>query len=105
MLYERWQEMAREFRHEIALHDLPSARRWTFAELEAEAQQRDGSGPVSFPRGNGPELILATLRAWRHRQITCPLESNQNAPVFPAPPAPIAHLKLTSATTGTAKLV
>src|SRR6185369_7491866 len=105
MLYERWQQIAREFRHEMALRDLPSGRQWTFAELDDAAQLREAGGPVVFPRGNGAELILATLRAWRHSQIACPLEANQTVPDIPPAPPSIAHLKITSATTGAAKLV
>src|SRR5436190_11355627 len=105
MLYERWQQIAREFRQEIALRDLPSARQWTFAELDSAAQERDVPGPCAFPRGNGPDLVLGTLRAWRHGQLTCPVEANQAPPNFPPPPAHVAHLKITSATTGAPRLV
>lgn len=105
MLYERWREIAREFRNEIALRDLPSKRQWTFAELDAAADAASASGPVAFPRGTDAEFVIAVLRAWRNAQVTCPLESNQVEPPVPSPPRHIVHLKLTSATTGAAKLV
>jgi len=105
MLYERWREIAREFRDGIALHDLPANRHWTFTELVRAAQTRETDGAIVFPRGSGAEFVLSVLRAWRYGQITCPLEANQAPPEFPSPPSNVAHLKLTSATTGAAKLV
>lgn len=105
MLYDRWREIAREYATEIALRDVPSARQWTFAELDAAAQLRETNDAVVFPRGTGSEFVLSVIRAWRHGQITCPLESNQPPPNFPAPPPHIAHLKITSATSGAPKLV
>jgi long-chain acyl-CoA synthetase len=105
MLYDRWRNIAREFADEIALRDLPSGRQWTFAELDALAQSRDTAGPVVFPQGHDAGFIVSVLRAWRHGQITCPLESHQARSEFPVPAAPIAHLKTTSATGGAPKLV
>jgi hypothetical protein len=35
MLYERWQQVAQNFRNEIALSDLASGERWTFAQMAA----------------------------------------------------------------------
>jgi acyl-CoA synthetase (AMP-forming)/AMP-acid ligase II len=105
MLYDRWREIVRASPDEIALRDLPSTREWTFADLDAAAQTRETSDSVVFPRGNSAEFILSVLRAWRHGQITCPLESNQPPPDFPTPPSHIVHLKLTSATSGAPKLV
>lgn len=104
MLYERWREMAREFSHELALRDLPSGRSWTFAQLDAAAQH-SLPGETIFPRGNTGEFIIEVLRAWRHGRLVCPLEPAQSEPLFPRPPSNIAHLKVTSATTGAPKLV
>jgi acyl-CoA synthetase (AMP-forming)/AMP-acid ligase II len=105
MLYDRWRLVAREFAHEIALRDLPSGRRWTFAELQRASEARESGDPVIFPRGNGADFVLSVLRAWRHGQIVCPLEGNQPAPVFGQPPSDVAHVKLTSATSGPPKLI
>jgi acyl-coenzyme A synthetase/AMP-(fatty) acid ligase len=38
-------------------------------------------------------------------QVVCPLEPGQPAPAVPAPPPEVVHLKTTSATTGTPRLV
>lgn len=106
MLYDRWREVAVARRQEIALRDAVSARSWSFGELLA---QGDGSarpaGPVVFPCGTGPDFILEVLRGWRHGCLGCPLDTGQEAPPFPRPPEPIVHLKVTSATTGRARLV
>lgn len=104
MLYDRWRTIVREHADEIALRDLPSGRQWTFQELDAAALARPRSGPIVFPRGMNADFIFAVLQAWRDGSVTCPVE--RPAPFdIPAPPRPIAHLKLTSATTGTSKLV
>ncbi len=105
MLYERWLAVAREFSGEIALRDLPSARQWTFAQLDSAAQERGSSQPIVFPRGHAAEFVLSVLRAWRHGQAVCPLESSQTVPPFPPLPSGIVHLKMTSATTGAPKLI
>src|SRR6266511_1992348 len=106
MLYERWQRIARDHQHEIALTDLHTDRRWTFAELAAAIDGRtSGSGEVAFPQGNGAGFIFDVLRAWRADAIVCPLEAGQVlSPVAPLPRG-VAHLKTTSATTGAARLV
>jgi acyl-coenzyme A synthetase/AMP-(fatty) acid ligase len=106
MLYERWQRIARDHQHEIALTDLQTDRQWTFAELAAATDGRtSGSGEVAFPQGNGAGFIFDVLRAWRSDAVVCPLEAGQIlSPVTP-PPGGVAHLKTTSATTGAARLV
>ncbi len=105
MLYDRWREVARAHAGEIALRDLPSARQWTFAELDAAAQTPESDQAVVFPQGNDAEFVIAVLRAWRHGQMTCPMESGQPRPQFPRPPAHIVHMKVTSATSGPPKLI
>src|SRR5688572_10399719 len=105
MLYDRWREIASEFRNEIALRDVPSKRQWTFAELDASTGTPPAGARVAFPRGTDAEFVMSVLQAWRNGQVTCPLESNQAEPDVAPPPSNIAHLKLTSATTGAAKLV
>lgn len=106
MLYQRWQRVAREHAAEVALTDLRTRRRWTFGELQAQAEQNDASaGPVSFPQGTGPEFIFTVLNTWRTGAVLCPLETGQLPPQVSQLPKGIAHLKTTSATTGKARLV
>jgi long-chain acyl-CoA synthetase len=106
MLYQRWQKIARERARETALFDYTVGRRWTFAELAAAAADSpEPSEPVLFPQGNNGDFVLALLRAWRWGKAACPLEASQTAPNLSAPPTGCAHLKLTSATTGSARMV
>lgn len=106
MLDERWRATAAAHARETALHDAATGRTWTFAELAAAEAEllSPGEGPI-FPTGHGVEFILAVLRGWRSGRVVCPLEPGQTAPILPPPPAGIAHLKLTSGTTGAAKCV
>jgi len=108
MLYERWRRVAAERGGDIALREVASGRRWTFAEL-AEAGERAGQksairGAV-FPSGQGPEFILELLAAWREHRLVCPLEPGQPVPVLAGPPVPGVHLKATSGTAGAARWV
>lgn len=108
MLYERWRQVARENAGEIALRDLASSRAWSFDALASAVESAPVPEPeerMVFPSGHSPEFILGILRAWRFRQIVCPLESGQTAPIIPTPPPNICLLKTTSATTGVARHV
>ena len=106
MLYERWRQIARQWRAEIALSEFPSGRCWTFAELAAVAEAAPATtGPLVFAQGHRAELVFEVLRAWREQSVLCALEIGQPQPLLPVPPPPAAHLKLTSATTGPARAV
>ena len=106
MLYERWLDAAAARRNEIALRDLASGRRWTFAELSAEGEALANSDAgIVCPQGHAPEFVLAVLSAWRRGKIVCPLEPGQTLPPMPEPPRDCAHLKWTSGTTDAARLV
>lgn len=106
MLYERWRQTARERAAEVALSEFPSGRRWTFAALADVAEKLPAtSEPFVFAQGHTAEFIFAVLHAWRDQAVLCPLEIGQPKPVWPAPPKPACHLKLTSATTGPARAV
>ncbi|HRZ38971.1 MAG TPA: hypothetical protein P5534_21715, partial [Candidatus Paceibacterota bacterium] len=62
-LYERWRTVADEHRDELALRDLASDVRWTFAELAAHAERGSNEpGPAAFPQGAGAGFILSVLR-------------------------------------------
>ncbi len=130
MLFNLWSEIARHHASEPALWDLTAGRRWSFRDL-AEAAERSGpvtqpmvhptfrslteqglrerSGPVTqpmvHPQGNGAEFILTVLRAWRDGVVVCPLEPYQTPPPIPQPPDGCKHLKLTSATSGAARMI
>src|SRR2546429_7570351 len=103
MLFERWDEMAREHRDKLALRDLARGQSWTFAQLASAAEKSIGPDePVFFPEGISADFVFAVLRAWRSDRVICPLESGQAVPeiaglCLPAPStsrllrAPLAH--------------
>lgn len=107
MLYERWLEIARARRGEIALFDLAAGRRWTFAQLTraAESTRTAPTGAFAYPRGQTADFLLTVLGAWRAGAVVCPLEPDQAPPAVPPPPPGIVHLKTTSATTGPARCI
>jgi long-chain acyl-CoA synthetase len=102
MLYERWREVVRDFADEIALRDLASGQRWTFAQLDSLAGST--AEGVVFPQGSAVEFISAVLTGWKTGAVVCPLEAGQPSCRFPEPPKTIVHVKATSASTGPARL-
>jgi long-chain acyl-CoA synthetase len=106
MLYERWCQIAGRRPKDVALRDLSSGQKWTFAELLAAGQTHDcGEGKIAHPQGNSPEFIFSVLSAWRQGTMVSPLEAGQSPPRVSVPPAHCVHLKTTSATTGAARYV
>jgi acyl-CoA synthetase (AMP-forming)/AMP-acid ligase II len=106
-LYEKWLATANAFGPAPALFDEISGRVWTFRELFAEGERTAARNldPISFPRGQGAEFIITLLQAWRAGSVACPLEVHQQEPILATLPAGAAHLKLTSASSGSAKCV
>ena len=107
MLFERWGEIVRGNRNEIALRDLAGKRSWTFEELDCAAE-KDGpaESPFCFPHGNSAEFVLTVVRGWRIGRVVCPLEPEQAPPEIGRKlPSGIVHLKTTSASTGVPRLV
>ena len=89
MLYERWQKITRDRRHDVALRDLASGQSWTFAQLDRAAETTlTGKPAMICPQGHSPEFIFAVLRAWRSRTVVCPLEPHERPPAVPPPPRP-----------------
>ena len=106
MLYQRWHNIADARRNDLALRDLATGRRWTFAQLFAEGEARAAdSGEIICPQGHSPEFIFSLLTAWRSGKITCPLETGQTLPDLTPPPKSCAHLKWTSGTTDLARMI
>src|ERR1043166_6293880 len=107
MLYERWRQISGACSNQIALTDFANGTQWSFRELASAAEAAPKEGPtVAFPQGGSAEFILTLLRAWRTNRVGCPLEPGQPEPAMngSVPPG-IVHLKTTSATTGTPRLV
>jgi acyl-CoA synthetase (AMP-forming)/AMP-acid ligase II len=106
MLYDRWRQTAQELGKALALHDLASGRRWSFAALAREVEALPkGDAQVVYPQGHSAEFIFAILQGWRANAAVCPLEPGQEPPPVPAPPMPCCHLKTTSATTGAPRTI
>ncbi|HRI13236.1 MAG TPA: fatty acid--CoA ligase family protein [Verrucomicrobiota bacterium] len=107
MLEQRWRNTVRERGNDLALSQPATGETWTFQQLAEAADgvaEPDEPG-LSFPVGHNVGFILTVLRAWRSGTPICPLEVGQPAPAIPRPPPKIAHLKLTSGTTGAARCV
>jgi acyl-CoA synthetase (AMP-forming)/AMP-acid ligase II len=106
MLYERWRQVAQQHGNETALRDFGSQRQWTFSRLSRAAETWPSRrAPLVCPQGHSAEFILDVLAAWRAGEVVCPLEPYERPPGVPLPPKDCCHLKTTSATTGTARVV
>lgn len=106
MLYDRWREICRTAANQFALSDLASDRSWTFAQLSRAAESGGKSAQTaSFPSGQEADFVLEVLRAWRSGRVVCPLEPGQLRPAHKKVPRGIMHLKTTSASTGTPRLI
>src|SRR5688572_13571525 len=103
MLYERWRQMASEYSGELAILGAQTA---TFGELARWVENAPApSEPILFPQGHTLEFVRAVLLAWRTGRVVCPLEPGQAAPVVYDLPKNCTHLKMTSATTGPARMI
>jgi acyl-coenzyme A synthetase/AMP-(fatty) acid ligase len=107
MLYQRWTETVASHANDLALREADAGRAWTFRQLAEEAENETPEPEVEmlYPAGNTAEFILTVLRGWRAGRIVCPVEPGQPQISVPRPDAKIAHLKLTSGTTGCPKCV
>lgn len=108
MLYDRWREIAAANSRAIALRDLSSGEDWTFGEIARRVEQGNAgaSRGIVHPCGISADFVFDVLRAWRSGQLVCPLEIGQPAPKLDAQiPADVVHLKMTSATTGAARMI
>ena len=75
MLYERWRQIVKENRDDLALCNAASGQQWTFGQLDAAAgKAATTTDPIVYPSGICAEFIFAVLGAWRAGQAVCPLE-------------------------------
>ena len=106
MLYERWRQIARDNRNELALCDLAGGRQWTFGQLDAQTENgTTTAAAVACPQGVSAEFIFTVLAAWRAGKAVCPLEAGQTPLSFGPLPRGCVHLKTTSATTGAPRVI
>ncbi len=106
LLLQKWQEVVKRRGDAPALRDRSRGETWTFRELAAALDDVPivprGESP-RVTRATGSRLILETLAAWRDGSVFCPLEADSPAPPIDDPgelPDGIAHVKLTSGSTG-----
>lgn len=107
-LYQRWQHITAQFFQEHALLDWESGQSWTFAQIQAELDHRPclDRRTLVHPHGWQAELIFETLQAWRDDAILCPVENDHsNSLIFNGIADDIAHVKMTSGSTATPKLI
>ena len=101
MLYAAWRRTVERYADQVALVEMPARRRRTFAELDAALIDfTPGSGPITHVDQTGAEFVLRVLAAWKAGCVTCPVEAGHPVPSLTAPPPDVAHLKITSGTTG-----
>lgn len=101
MLYAAWRRTVEEHADQVALIEMPSRRRRTFAELDAALTNfQPKPEPIAYVEQGGAEFVLRVLAAWKAGRVTCPVEAGHAVPSLPPPPEDVAHLKITSGTTG-----
>jgi len=106
MLYERWREIARAHAYDVAVRDVAANESVTFSELAAEIERTPSpEAQILFPQGHNIDFIRTALVGWKHGRVVCPLEQGQPPPAIGKLPLECAHLKLTSATTGPARMI
>ena len=106
MLYELWLDLVRDRKQDLALRDEAANENWSFDRLCREAERQTlAPGQRAFPQGHSVQFILDVLRAWRAGCLVCPLEPDQKPPQISEPPPQCRHLKITSATSGSARFV
>ncbi len=108
MLYDRWREIARQNKGEIALWDAMSGQYWSFGQLAAAAEaapSSPGLNPVVFAKGISRDFIFTVLQAWAQGKVLCPLEAGQQPLEAGEVPSGCVHLKTTSASSGAARAI
>jgi len=106
MLYERWRQIVKENRNELALCEVASGQQWTFGQLDAAAESAaTATDAIVYPRGISAEFIFAVLHAWRAGKVVCPLEVGQAPLQLSKLPPGCVHFKTTSGTTGGPRVI
>ena len=106
MLYERWRQIVKENRNELALCDAASGQQWTFGQLDSAAENAATTmDAIVYPQGISPEFIFTVLAAWRAAKVVCPLEAGQAPLQLSKLPPGCVHLKTTSGTTGEPRVI
>lgn len=110
MLYARWQQTLSMHRDEVAVMDAVSGTTWSFAALQHSLDSLPalaaGALHVASMADGVLAFIIQTLWAWRDGAVLCPMErEGGRVPDVRGMPAGIAHLKMTSGSTGDPRTV
>lgn len=110
-LVAAWERVRDAAADRVAVEEVQTGRRWRFGELEAAADALPAGerGDWRCPGGFSVTIVWETLRAWRDGAVLCPLERPERdrglLPIAVDLPAGACHLKLTSGSSGGARLV
>jgi long-chain acyl-CoA synthetase len=103
MLYERWLKTVDQFADELALIDV-NGMHHSFRNLAEKVNEFPACcAPVIAGISDGVEFIIACLSAWRDGQAFVPVE--ETIPDLDGLPEGIAHVKVTSGSSGVPRLV
>lgn len=110
MLYARWQQTLSLHRDEVAVMDAVTGATWTFAALQHSLDSLPalaaGALHVASMADGVLAFVIQTLWAWRDGAVLCPMErEGGRVPDVRGMPAGIAHLKMTSGSTGEPRTV
>ena len=110
MLYDLWQQTVAAHRGEIAVAHVATGEAMTFGDLHdcARSMSRLPRGSPMFAEAGLPleDFLVRVLACWRDGAVLAPCDGKPpSAERFHGLPAGIAHVKLTSGSTGEPKLV
>ncbi|OAI57816.1 hypothetical protein AYO49_01755 [Verrucomicrobiaceae bacterium SCGC AG-212-N21] len=110
MLFESWQRVLARNGDAVAWRDALTGEQRTFHDLQTQLGSLPGLPPrmlhaVSVKKGV-LNFLTQTLRAWRDDAVLCPVEREETrVPDVASLPPDIAHLKITSGSTGEPRCV
>lgn len=105
MLYQQWLRTLESHTDRPALYDRAGGRVWSFSDLQRELLLAPAAPRIVHPSGRDARFVIDVLRGWRTGSVVCPLEPGQEAPVAAEKAEGFSHLKLTSSTTGPARMI
>ncbi len=106
-LYNRWVSTLNAHRNDIALVDIKADRKYTFSDLDELLKEKPSTNAPVIAKPTGADFLVRTLWAWREKVPFCPIDecTQLDMNCLTGIPAGIAHVKLTSGTTGDPRLV
>jgi long-chain acyl-CoA synthetase len=110
VLFESWQRVLARNGHAVAWRDTLTGGQRTFRDLQEQLDSLPALPPRMLHMVSVKEGVLnfltQTLRAWRDDAVLCPVEREETrVPDTSGLPSDIAHLKITSGSTGEPRCV